>query len=205
METKYVEVDGQKYVDDGTGGAKVDETGNPIPFVEEKHVPFERFKEVNDLKNAHEKRVAELQAELERRGGLSPEKQKELEAEKYLSNLVETTLEKRERQKAQQEEEKLRQFNSNVDRALEENPDVKRADFLKFYEKEGSDFSSVGSAIKQFKRIEGTSKEALEKGKKEATRKPNLPSHEGGGGGKAPETDKGKSIGQIAEDIISAL
>lgn len=35
-EEKFVEVDGKKFVDDGTGKAKVDDKGLPIPFVEKK-------------------------------------------------------------------------------------------------------------------------------------------------------------------------
>ena len=47
MEEKYVEVDGQKFVDDGAGSPKVDVDGNRVPFVEQS-VPFSRFKEVNE-------------------------------------------------------------------------------------------------------------------------------------------------------------
>lgn len=40
---KFVEVEGKKFVDDGTGQPKKDEAGNPVPFVE-KQKPADGFK-----------------------------------------------------------------------------------------------------------------------------------------------------------------
>lgn len=37
-DSKFVEVDGKKFIDDGTGQPKLDDDGNPTPFVEQKKV-----------------------------------------------------------------------------------------------------------------------------------------------------------------------
>lgn len=202
---KYVEVDGQKYVDDGEGNPKVGEDGNPIPFVAEQTVPYHRFKEVIDKTKALEADIQALKS-TKKDSGLTPEQEKELQAKTYLKSLLKETLTEQEEAQARDKEQELKQFEKDVESALELNTDVKKPDFLKFMEEEGDDFSSVASAMKHYKNVQEAREEAVEKAKDDLKGRPNLPRHEGGGTAKeAPETDKGKSITEVAQDIIRGL
>ena len=54
-EIKFVEVEGKKFVDDGSGKAKLDDKGQPIPFTENNQKP-----EIKDLSNAQLEELAKV-------------------------------------------------------------------------------------------------------------------------------------------------
>lgn len=199
----YVEVDGQKFVDDGTGSPKLDDNSQPIPFVEEKAVPYHRFQEVNTQLKTLEKEITALK-EGKKEGTLSDEQQKELQAKTYLKGLLKETLEEQEKSKNQIEQEEMSKFKEDVSEVLAIHTDIKKDDFLKFLETDGDDYASVASAMKSYKRINELSTEAAKVKNKDG--KPGLPTHEGGGGQTYDhEKDKGKSLWQIAEEAQREL
>lgn len=199
---KFVEVDGQKFVDDGTGRPKVGEDGQPIKFVEQS-VPYNRFKEVNDKKNELEARIAELEGK-KNDGGLTAEQQKELQAKQVLAKMFDEHLANREKTAKEAEAREQREFEEQVKNELAANTEVKRAEFVKFLEDNGDDFSTVASAMKFYKTLDAAQKEAYNKAKGELTGKPALPKHEGGKGEvDYREEDKGKSLWEIAHNAIA--
>lgn len=170
------------------------------PEKPEQTVPYERFKEVNDALKTVKEEIESLKNQ-KNETGLSEEQKKELEAKQYLKKILTETLEEREKETKSKQEQELKEFKGQVDDVLDLNPDVKRSDFEKFLEDEGDDFSSVKSAMKQFRKVNNLSKEVAEKTKKEIEAKPGLPSHEGGEGKKTYPDDQNKSLRQIAEEI----
>ena len=203
----YVEVDGQKFVDDGTGSAKLGEDGNPIPFVEEKTVPYERFHEVIEKTHELENQIKELKEQKATNKGISPEQEKELQAKTYLKNLLRETLSEQESAKKQEDEREAREFKQNVDEVLSANADVKRSDFVKFLETKADSYGvkSVHGAMQIFRDLNNLSREAAEKAKKDIAAKPGMPKSEGDGAKGYRETDKGKPIWQIAEEAKKEL
>ena len=199
---EYVEVDGQKFVDDGTGNPKVDESGQRVPFVESS-VPYHRFKEVNDKLKTVGDEIAELKKAQKGPDGLTDQQKKELEAKTYLKGLLGETLEEQKKAEAQAEAQELKTFQQEVDDTLGLNPSIKKDEFLKFLEEEGDDYSSVTSAMKGYKKLEEAKTQGAEKAKKDLKGKPNLPAGEGGGAKERPAEDKNKSLWQIAEEAIS--
>ena len=204
MEEKYVEVDGAKYIDDGTGSPKLDDADNPIPFVEEKAVPYTRFKEVNDKMKTLEGEITALKTQ-KSDGGLSPEQKKELEAKTYLKNLLKETMDETKTAESQKEKAELEKFDQDVSEILSVNADVKKDDFLKFVEEEAATYGieSVDGAMKLYRKMNDLSKEVSEKTKKELLGRPKLPEHEGGG--KQEPSDAGKSLWQIADEVIKGV
>lgn len=196
-DVKFVEVDGQKFVDDGNGQPKVDTAGNPIPFVEEKTVPYSRFKEVNDKMNELAEQIKSL-TEKKDAGTISPDEKKELEAKQYLEKITRESLTKIEQEKKDKETEELKAFEKNVNELLEIHSNVKRDDFLKFLEEEGDDFSTLDSAMKHY--LKNSEKKETDKAKK-----PSLPSNEGGGSRIEAVDDGKKSLRQISEEIIRSI
>lgn len=205
MDVKFVEVDGQKFVDGGDGTPKLDDNGNPVPFIEEKTVPYGRFKEVNEEKNRLEQEIASLKNQ-KRDGGLSPEQEKELQAKQYLKSLLKETLAEEEKAKQEAEATELKQFEASVDEVLALNPAVKRDDFLKFIEEKSDEYGiqTPEGAMKLYLDLGKLSKDALDKAKDELRGKPKLPHHEGEGGSKQVD-DTGKSLYQIASEAIANL
>jgi len=204
MEEKYVEVDGKKFVDDGTGSAKLGGDGQPIPFVEEKTVPYERFKEVNDKFRSLEAEISSLKSQSKKEGGLSQEQEKELQAKTYLKNLLKETLEEQDKGKAEQEVKEQKEFEQEVTDVLMENSDVKKKDFLEFIEKNSKEFGieSVNGAMKLYRHLGEVKKSAVE----EERKKPGMPAHEGGAARIEPKAeDKGKSLNQITSEIHKEL
>lgn len=187
--------------------AETSETGeeSSTSETEEKTVPYSRFKEVNDKMRGLERDISSLKA-AKSAGELSEEQQKELKAKEYLKGLLKETIEEQKKQTAEEEAKEQTLFEQEVEEALLANTDVKRAEFLKFIEEEGDDYSSVQAIMKGYKRLAETSKTASEKTKKELAGKPSLPTSEGGGGEKpAAETDKGKPLWQIAVEAAKEL
>lgn len=76
-ETKFVEVEGKKFVDDGTGQPKKDDNGNPVPFVEQKRQesPADRKARLERELARHKEKHPELYEEKkpEKRGKKSEE------------------------------------------------------------------------------------------------------------------------------------
>lgn len=205
MEDKYVEVDGGKYIDDGAGNPKLDDAGNPIPFVEEKFVPYTRFKEVNDKFKTLEGEIAALKTQSKEDGGLSPEQKKELEAKTYLKNLLKETLDETKQAESAQEKAELERFEKDVEESLSIHTDVKKEDFLKFIEEDAPAYGieSVDGAMKLYRKINDLSKDIAERTKRDMKSKPSFPTHEGGGSSDA--NDAGKSLWQIADEVIKNL
>jgi len=204
MEEKYVEVDGKKFVDDGTGSAKLGGDGQPIPFVEEKTVPYERFKEVNDKFRSLEAEISSLKSQGKKEGGLSQEQEKELQAKTYLKNLLKETLEEQEKGKVEQEVKEQKEFEQEVTDILIENSDVKKKDFLEFIEKNSEKFGiqTPKGAMELYKHLGEVRKSAVE----EERKKPGMPAHEGGAVRIEPKAeDKGKSFNQLTSEIHKEL
>lgn len=203
METNYVEVDGQKFVDDGQGSPKLGEDGQPIPFVEEQKVPYSRFKEVNDKVGKLEQEISSLKTQ-KAGGGLTPEQDKELKAKEALQKFIDEGLEKREKARQEQEANEQRQFEDEVNEVLANNTDIKKPDFLDFIEKKSEKFgiTTVKGALELYRHLDTVKKEGYE----EAFKKPGMPSHEGGVERIEPKPeDKGKSFSQITNEVQNEL
>lgn len=201
---KYVEVDGQKFVDDGTGNPKLGEDNQPIPFIEEKTVPYGRFKEINDKLRDSEREISVLKAQGKKEGGLTPEQEKELQAKTYLTTLLRETLEEDKKSQTEKEGEEQKQFEQQVKDILVENTDVKQKDFLDFIIKVSEEFGveTPMEAMKLYRHLEQTKKEA----KEEEWKKPGMPLHEGGAERiEVKPEDKGKSLSQITNEIQGEL
>lgn len=172
---------------------------------EEKKVPYSRFSEVYKEKKALETRITELEKKPE--GTLTDKQQQELEAKKYLQGLIHETLSEVETTKEQKEKEELAQFETDVNDFLALNPDVKRADFVKFLKDEADGYgtTSVEGAGKLYLKLNDIDTKATDKAKADIKKKPGLPEHEGGGSSKGydQEKDRGKSLMELANEKIS--
>jgi len=85
-EIKFVEVDGKKFIDDGTGKAKLDEKQQPIPYVENKENKVDLKLEDADLEalakvNPHVARVLQEQKERAEKDALDADEKKKKEDE----------------------------------------------------------------------------------------------------------------------------
>lgn len=174
---------------------------------EEPSVPYSRFKEVNS-------KYQELRGEIDalkqtkKDGGLTPEQQKELDAKSYLKNLLRETLEEDRMTKATQEKLEQDKFESEVDDMLIANPSIARKDFIEFLEKDADKFgvTTVTGAMNLFKELQGVSKEASEKTKRDIQAKPGLPKAQApGAASNYAELDKGKSLRQVVDEITNSL
>jgi len=201
-DVKFVEVDGQKFVDDGTGNAKVGEDGQPIPYIEEKTVPYSRFKEVISDKQKLEQQLQELQQKKENVGLTTEEEKKEKAAKDYLKTLTKEVISESKKEEAEKEEQEQKQFNSEIEEVLENNPDVKKADFLKFIEEKAEKYGieSVTGAMSLYREFANIEKKTRE----DILKKPKMPTSEGSGNIKSYDY-KGKSLDQIAEDSKKEL
>lgn len=201
-----MEVDETKDVNNAGDGTENAE-GSSSDAKTDQHVPYDRFKEVNDQKRELEQRVEELQQQ-KSSGTLSPEEQKELQAKEYLGKLLDERIEARNKATADAEKAEQKKFENDVSDVLSAHTDVKRSDFVAFLEKEGDDYSSVASAMKGYLRLGETAKEAAEKAKDNQERKPKMPNSEGAGGGsfaEPPEADKSKSFWEVAQDAMRGV
>ncbi|KKL08000.1 hypothetical protein LCGC14_2580320 [marine sediment metagenome] len=192
---------------------KLDENGNVIdesstPKEEEKTtVPYERFKEVNDKMRNLETEIQGLKSQKDE-SGLNTEQKKELEAKEYLKGLLKETLTEQKDESTKEEQAQQEKFDKDVADILSVNTEVKKDDFLKFVEKEADTYgiSSVEGAMLLFRKINNIKTETAEDTRRDIDKKPGIPSTEGGGGGsKTPETDKGKSLNQIADEVTRDL
>ncbi len=171
----------------------------------EKMIPESRFNEVYGKMKTLEREIGTLK-EGKRDGTLSEDQQKELQAKEYLKGLLKETLSEQERTKQEQEQQEVREFKDKVETVLAIHTDVKKDDFLKFLEEEGDDYASVDAAMKVYKRLSETAKDASEKAKQSISKKPKLPSSEGTGGSvDYAESDKGKTMWQIAQEAAREL
>ena len=171
---------------------------------EEKVIPESRFREVYGKMKNLEREITTLK-EGKKEGTLTEEQSKELQAKQYLKGLLKETLEEEKTAVETREKEQLESFKEQVNSILDVHTDVKKGDFLKFLEDEGDDYASIAAAMKGYKRLHETAKEASEKTKKDLSKKPGLPSSEGSGGGKTnyADSDKGKSMYQIAQEAAA--
>lgn len=200
----FVEVDGGKFVDDGSGQPKLDDAGERIPYVEpqkDEMVPKEQFNKVYGKMKDFERKLTELEKG-KKEGTLTPEQEKEFQAKTYLKNLLKETLDETQKERDARERADLESFKTEVEEVLDANTDVKREDFMKFLEEDGDDYSSVAAAIKGYKRLHETAEDAADKAKKGEQRKPRMPKSEGEGSEPRDyeKEDKGKSLWQVAQD-----
>ena len=167
-------------------------------------VPLSRFQEVYREKKELEEKISSLETK-KADGTITSDEKKELEAKNYLKNLFKEVSKEEQEETKKAERIELESFNKEIEEIITLNPDVKKADFLKFIEVEADkyDIKSVNGAMSLYRKLEDVSKSASEKTKKDISSKPKLPTHEGGGG----ETydDKGKSLYQIANEAKKEL
>lgn len=172
---------------------------------EEKTVPYDRFKEVNDSKKGLEEEVKTLKDSQPDK--LTPEQEKEKQAEEYLSGLVKKEIDKNVKTQKDAEVAEEQEFNQDVQDVLDENQDIKKADFLAFIEKEGDNFANVKGAMSIFKQIGSKTKDAKAEGQEEERSKPELPSSEGGAVEftDPPPEDKNRTLSQVVQDVVKGM
>ena len=97
-------------------------------------------------------------------------------------------------------------FEKELETVLELNSSVDKDKFVKFLEEEADNYevSSVKGAMAIFKKLNNATEEGKEAAKEMLSKKPNLPSPDGGMG-KPSYEDKGKSFYQIAEEAKKSL
>lgn len=204
VEEKYVEVDGQKFVDDGTGSPKLDESGQSIPFVEEQTVPIGRFNEVYKKTKELEEEIGTLKTKPGEQ--LTPEQQKEQQAKSYLKNLVKEEREEAEKAIKETEAKEQKDFESEVDDILAIHTDVSKDEFLKFVEEKGDEYGvkSVKGAMKLFKDLGKLKTDTEEETKENINKKPDLPKSEGTSPSKTPPDDSEKTYQQVVDEELRA-
>ena len=172
---------------------------------DEKTVPYDRFKEVNDSKKGLEEEVKTLKDSQPDK--LTPEQEKEKQAEEYLSGLVKKELDKSTKVQKDAEVAEEQKFDRDVQDVLDENQDIKKADFLAFVEKEGDTFTTVKGAMSIFKQIGKTAKTAKAEGIEEEQAKPELPSSEGGTveSTEPPKEDANRTLSQVVQDVVKGM
>lgn len=165
-------------------------------------VPIKRFNEIYRKGKELEEENEKLKKVPE--GTLTEEQQKEGKAKDYIKGLVREAQKEVKDETTQIEAKEQREFASDVDDVLEENPDVKRTEFLKFIEDKSGiyDLNSPKGAMKVFLDLQTTSKDSADKTKKDMKRKPNLPSSEAAPSEPGSPDDKGKSFSQIAQEAV---
>ena len=175
------------------------------PTPEDKTVPLERFNEVYGQLKDVRKEIDSLKTE-KNKGGLTPDQEKELQAQEYLEKLIVKTIDKKEQTTKQAQEQEQKEFESSVDSTLSLNPDVKRPEFVAFLEKEADKYgvTTVEGAMNLYKQLNKTVLEAAQKAKEDLRKKPDSLQNEGSGGKKLPD-DSGKSLNQIADEAIRGL
>lgn len=163
-------------------------------------VPIGRFKEVYSKTKELEQQIQDLKGK-ESDKGLSQEEQKELQAKNYLKGLLKETLDEQKQHEEQATQEEQNKFNEEVDEQLSVHTDVNRDDFLKFVEDKGEEYgtTSVKGAMKLYRDLNNLKKSASEEVKEDLSKKPNLPSHEGGSS-ESHVDDSKKSYQQIVEE-----
>lgn len=205
-----MEEDVKTDVDQGVNddGASPSDNGDKTP----ESVPYERFKEVVDDKNTYRKQLDDLNEKIkdsEQKNTLSNDEKKELNDNKDLASKIEEILENREKRATEKEKAEQRRFEREVENQLDVYPDVKKNDFLKFMENEADEYGikDVSGGMKLFRKLNDLTEKTKDEAKKEILSKPYMPRSEGTGGQKADTSkeDKGKSLSQIAGDIIQSM
>ena len=205
VEEKYVEVDSQKFIDDGTGSVKIGEDGQPIPFVEEeKTVPYSRFKEINEQKKIAEQERDSLKKTTPPE--LTAEQQKEKQAKDYLKGLTKEVLAEEKKVAKEAETQEQKKFEDEVSDILAVNTDIEKDDFLKFIEESGDEFgiTSVKGAMALYKKLDKVKTETEGKTKEDLAKKPNLPKTEGTKPVKEVD-DSDKSFQEVVNDEMRGL
>jgi len=169
---------------------------------EEKTVPYERFKEVNEKAKASEQELQTLKSQT---GTQTPEQQKEAQAKNFLKGLV------REELKAEAEAKKVaatreqQKFEKDVSDAIAANKNVDRAEFLKFIEGNSERYgvTTVKGAMILYKDLNEIKDETVKETKENLAAKPKLPKSKGAADTKIDyaETDKDKTYEQVVQEI----
>ena len=178
---------------------EVEETPEGEPSTPEQTVPIGRFNEVYKKTKELEEKIGTLNTDKE---VLTPEQQKEKQAEEYLSKLTEKVLEKREAAKKDADAKEQSKFEEEVDDVLAVHTDVKREEFLKFVKTKSDEYGvkSVKGAMKLYKDLGKLKSETEDELKDNLSKKPNLPKSEGASP-KTPTDDSGKSYEQIQREV----
>lgn len=157
-------------------------------IAQKKHWREKYFK----LKEEAEKPKAEPKAEPEAKDD------KEKAAENYLRNFFRKEYETLKAQESAEEQKAISEFEDKVTAAIEDNPDVAEDDLLEFIEK----FAEKGVAIEPDDAVEMMKEFGTKK-----VEKPKLPAPKRGGGGKEKEEYdySGKTMWQIAQDVLKDL
>lgn len=189
------------------GTEETPETTTEESSTTEQTVPYSRFKDVNDDKKELETEVKTLKESQPDK--LTPEEQKNKLAEEYLSGLVKKEIDKQTETDTQTEKAEQKEFDEQVNEVLDANTDIKRPDFLKFIEDNDKEFefSSVNSALKVYKALNTTAKDAKAEGKEDILNKPELPSSEAGNveSTEPPTEDANRTLGQVVQDIVKGM
>lgn len=172
----------------------------------DKSVPYARFKEVNDQLKEMKSRIDSLQTK-EDKGSITPEEKKELDAKNYLKNLFKEVMTEEEKMKSEKEKQESVAFNKEIDSLIELHPDIKRADFVEFIDKNSDKYGiqSVKGAMALYKDLNNIKTSAKEAGKKEIINKPKFPSSDSGMAAKPNYDIKGKSLHDIAREAAEEL
>ena len=178
---------------------EVEETPEGEPSTPEQTVPIGRFNEVYKKTKELEEKIGTLNTDKE---VLTPEQQKEKQAEEYLSKLTEKVLEKREAAKKDADAKEQSKFEEEVDDVLAVHTDVKREEFLKFVKTKSDEYGvkSVKGAMKLYKDLGKLKSETEDELKDNLSKKPNLPRSEGASP-KTPPDDSGKTYEQIQREV----
>lgn len=195
-ENKDVNLEGG---DDGSKNPPEGDPSAPPKSNEPENVPYHRFKEVNAKVRDLEQQLKSLNNKPSTPGA----EDKEAQAKSYLKGLLRETLEEQKKLEVETKQKEQDAFNNEVDKTLELNADVKRADFLKFIKEKSDSYgiTSVAGAMKLYRDFNNLSKESLEKAKKDLSAKPRLPNNEGGGSG-GGKNSYGSSLQEIASNSI---
>ena len=169
---------------------------------EEKTVPYNRFKEVNEAKKEAEQKIQTLE---EKGDVLTPEQQKEKQARDYLKGLVKEQLGEEAKAKKAEEVQEQKKFESDVDDVLTVNSKVDREEFLKFIEDDSKKYgiTDVTGAMELYKDLGKIKSDTAEETKENLANKPNLPKSEGTAEIKQDLSgDKNKTLQEITEEAM---
>ena len=157
---------------------------------------------MNDSKKELEEKVSTLEKETPEK--LTPEQIQEKQANEFIEKKIDEGIAKRETAQKEADTKKEEGYTQSVQDSLDENQDVKKADFMEFLEKQGDSFTSVKGAMDVFKQLGSAAKDAKAEGQEEERSKPDLPSSEGETAEitEAPPEDANKSFRQVIAEAM---
>jgi len=171
------------------------------PSTPEQTVPIGRFNEVYKKTKELEEKIGTLKSSDGEQ--LTPEQQKERQAEEYLSKLYDKVIDKRETAAKATKAKEQEEFETEIDDVLAIHTDVNKDEFLKFVKTKSDEYGvkSVKGAMKLYKDLGKLKSETEDEVKDNFSKKPNLPKSEGTSVSKTPPDDSDKSYEQIQREI----